>query len=428
MERKVVMTQQPNTVPTTAATVDGAFRERLAASPDAVFVKCGADWLTFAQLDERTDRLAAGLAALGVGRGAMVATILPNRIETVEILLAVAKLGAVQVPLNYWLKGEFLQYQLADCGASVLIADGPGYAAAKDLLTASGITRCVAVDDPPPGGLAYPDLLAERGRFEPVSGPGDLLSIMYTSGTTAAAKGCMLSTGYYVSVGRAYGLREWCLPGERMFTGFPMFHTSGQLVAFMTALVNGASISIAPEFHASTFIADAAADGATMLVGVGVMGNLLLAQPPSPADKAHPFRLAVWVPMAEAEQRRFEERFGTPVMSDRGRAHHRQRAARAPCPRYLWPGLAPARGRDRGRRRQRAAAGRGGRDRRQAPGAERYVQRLLAQAGRHRDRLEQPVAPHRRLRADGRRRLRDVRRPQEGRAATPRRERVRAGA
>jgi len=310
------MTQQPNTVPTTAATVDGAFRERLAASPDAVFVKCGADWLTFAQLDERTDRLAAGLAALGVGRGAMVATILPNRIETVEILLAVAKLGAVQVPLNYWLKGEFLQYQLADCGASVLIADGPGYAAAKDLLTASGITRCVAVDDPPPGGLAYPDLLAERGRFEPVSGPGDLLSIMYTSGTTAAAKGCMLSTGYYVSVGRAYGLREWCLPGERMFTGFPMFHTSGQLVAFMTALVNGASISIAPEFHASTFIADAAADGATMLVGVGVMGNLLLAQPPSPADKAHPFRLAVWVPMAEAEQRRFEERFGTPVMSE----------------------------------------------------------------------------------------------------------------
>jgi crotonobetaine/carnitine-CoA ligase len=232
-----------------AATVDGVFRERLAAAPDAEFVRCGGGWITFAELDERSDRLATGLARLGVGRGDMVATILPNRIETVEILLAVAKLGAVQVPLNYYLKGEFLGYQLDDRGAGVLIADGPGF-------------------------------------------------------------------GYYVSVGRAYGMRQWVVPGDRMYTGFPMFHTSGQMVAFMAALVNGATISIAPDFHASTFMADAAADSATMLVGVGVMGNLILAQPPGPADGACRFRLAVWVPMPEEQQRRFEARFGTPVMSE----------------------------------------------------------------------------------------------------------------
>jgi carnitine-CoA ligase len=298
------------------ATVDAVFRERLAADPGAEFVKCGSGWLTFAELDDRSDRLAAGLASLGAGQGAMVATILPNRIETVEILLAVAKLGAVQVPLNYWLKGEFLEYQLGDCGASVLIADGPGYAAARELLGSTRIEHVVVVDDPPPGTRPYADLLSERRPFEPASGPDDLVSIMYTSGTTAAAKGCMLSTGYYVAVGRAYGLRGWSVPGDRMYTGFPMFHTSGQMVAFMSALVNGASISIAPEFHASSFIADAAADGATMLVGVGVMGNLLLAQPPNADDGAHPFRLACWVPMAEEQQRQFEARFATPVMSE----------------------------------------------------------------------------------------------------------------
>jgi crotonobetaine/carnitine-CoA ligase len=299
-----------------AATVDGVFRERLAAAPDAEFVRCGGGWITFAELDERSDRLATGLARLGVGRGDMVATILPNRIETVEILLAVAKLGAVQVPLNYYLKGEFLGYQLDDCGAGVLIADGPGFAAARELLAATGIRSCVLVDDAPPGTLAYPGLLTERQTYDPVSGPGDLVSIMYTSGTTAAAKGCMLSTGYYVSVGRAYGMRQWVVPGDRMYTGFPMFHTSGQMVALMAALVNGATISIAPDFHASTFMADAAADSATMLVGVGVMGNLILAQPPGPADGACRFRLAVWVPMPEEQQRRFEARFGTPVMSE----------------------------------------------------------------------------------------------------------------
>ena len=100
-------------------TVNGAFQERLANAPDEPFVQCGKRWLTFAELDESSDRLATGLAERGVGRGDHVAWILPNRIETVELLLALSKLGAVQVPLNYWLKGEFLEYQLADCGAAV---------------------------------------------------------------------------------------------------------------------------------------------------------------------------------------------------------------------------------------------------------------------------------------------------------------------
>ena len=301
---------------TTSNTVDGAFRERLVAHPDTPFVSFGSGWLTFAELDGRSDRLATGLARLGVSRGDRVATMLPNRIETVDILLATAKLGAIQVPLNYWLKGDFLGYQLDDCGAQYLIADGPGYDAAKGRLAGTDIRESVHVDDAPGGTVPYRELMAQRSVFEPASRPSDLLAIMYTSGTTANAKGCMLSSGYYVAVGRAYGLRRWVVPGDRMYTGFPMFHTSGQQVAFMSALVTGASIAIAPEFHASTFMAEAAAAAATMLVGVGPMGNLILAQPPRPEDAAHPFRLAVWVPMAEERQQEFEERFGTPVMAE----------------------------------------------------------------------------------------------------------------
>ncbi|GAA4471105.1 AMP-binding protein [Phytohabitans houttuyneae] len=297
-------------------TVDGVFRERLAAEPDTPFVTCGGQWLTFAELDERTDRLATGLSRLGVRRGDHIASIMPNRIETVELLLAVAKLGAVQVPLNYFLKGDFLGYQLSDCGAKYLIADGPGYDAAAGLLGGTSIAETVQVDAGAGGTVAYPELFAERSTFAPASRPSDLLTIMYTSGTTAVAKGCMLSTGYFVAVGRAYGMRNWVVPGDRVYTGFPMFHTSGQMVAFMSALVNGASIGIAPEFHASSFMREAADLGATMLVGVGVMANMILEQPPRPDDGAHPFRLASWVPLPEERQREFEERFHTPVMSE----------------------------------------------------------------------------------------------------------------
>jgi crotonobetaine/carnitine-CoA ligase len=303
-------------VSVSARTVYGAFLERLQAAPDEPFVACDSPWLTLAELDERSDRLATGLRRLGVGRGDHIAWILPNRIETVEILLAVAKIGAVQIPLNYWLKGQFLEYQLSDCEAKYLIADGPGFQAASPHLPSTGVAEVIHLDDPPPGGTAYRDLLADRERFEEVTEPGDLLTLMYTSGTTAAAKGCMLSTGYYVSVGRAYGLTRWAVPGDRLYTAFPMFHSSGQMVSFMSALVNGASICVAPEFHASTFMKDAAAAGATALIGVGVMANMILAQPPSPDDAASPFRLAAWVPLPGERQLEFEKRFSTPVMAE----------------------------------------------------------------------------------------------------------------
>lgn len=314
-------------------TVDEVFRDQVQRKPDAPFINCGDGWVTFAQLDERTDRLAAGLARLGVQVGDRIALVIPNRIEMVELLLAAAKLGVVQVPLNYWLKGEFLRYQLDDCGARVLVADSLGYAAAEPLLGGTKIESVVLLDEPRgehgPSHpredesmvevVSYADVISGDGepswpRRRPR--PSDLLAILYTSGTTALPKGCMLSTGYYVSVGRSYGQRGWIVPNDRVYTAFPLFHSSGQMVAFMSALVNDASIIFAPEFHASTFMTDAHAAGATTLMGIGVMAQMLLEQPVRPQDADYRFRLAVWVPLPVKQQERFEKRFHTPVIAE----------------------------------------------------------------------------------------------------------------
>ncbi len=305
----------------TAATVGEVFRGRVRATPDAPIVDCGEGWTTFAELDERSDRLAAGLAGIGVRAGDRIALIVPNRREMIELLLATAKLGAVQVPLNYWLRGEFLRYQLADCGARVLVADELGYESARPLLGDTEIDRVVLVGETPSvaqgSALRYEDMLATGATPPPRRArPSDLLSILYTSGTTALPKGCMLSTGYYVSVGRSYGERGWVVPGDRVYTAFPLFHSSGQMVAFMSALVNDASIAFAPEFHASTYMADARAADASMLVGVGVMAQAILAQPTRPGERDYHFRMASWVPLAPEYQQQFEERFGTPVIAE----------------------------------------------------------------------------------------------------------------
>ena len=142
------------------------------------------------------------------------------------------------------------------------------------------------------------------------------MSISYTSGTTAEPKGCMLSHGYYTQIGRTYRERGWLIPGDREYTAFPLFHVSGQLLGIMSTLVNDASLAVAEEFHASTFVADAAELDATMLFGVGSMANALLGQPARPSDGAHPFRLAIFAPFAPARQLEFEKRFRTPVMAE----------------------------------------------------------------------------------------------------------------
>jgi crotonobetaine/carnitine-CoA ligase len=304
-------------------TFDAVFRDRLRREPDAPFVRFGQTWFTLAELDERSDRLAAGLARLGIGQGDHVAWMMSNRVETVEILLAVSKLAAVQVPLNYWLKGRLLEYQLQDCGAAALIVDGPAHQATAGLLDQASIASVVHVDDPPPGTIPYGDLTSGTGlttaaglRSGAGTEPSTLLAILYTSGTTAAAKGCMLSSGYYVSVARAFGDHSWVMPGDRLYSAFAMFHTSGQLLSFTSALVNGASIAFAAEFHASSFMSEAAAAGATMLIGVGTMANLILAQPPTPEDSARGFRLAFFAPLPPGAQQQFERRFGTPVTAE----------------------------------------------------------------------------------------------------------------
>jgi acyl-CoA synthetase (AMP-forming)/AMP-acid ligase II len=123
-------------------TVSGALEARAERAADAPFFHCGTamdPWVTPAQLHARSARLAGGLASLGILRGDRVALLMPNRVEMVEALFACANLGAVQVPLNYWIRGEYLRYQLDDCGARVLIADRAGFETAPGTLTPEAV-------------------------------------------------------------------------------------------------------------------------------------------------------------------------------------------------------------------------------------------------------------------------------------------------
>src|SRR5438046_8817280 len=98
-------------------TVGGLLRARASEHGDRLFLWCGDDRRTYGETDAASDRLAAGLAGLGIGPGDRVAVLSQNRIEFLELFFACAKLGAVVVPTHVILTGECLHYPLHACEA-----------------------------------------------------------------------------------------------------------------------------------------------------------------------------------------------------------------------------------------------------------------------------------------------------------------------
>jgi crotonobetaine/carnitine-CoA ligase len=292
--------------------------QRAADQPGKLLVSCGGAERTYGEMVAVAEERAGALAALGVAPGDRVALLTANRIEMVELFFGCARLGAVQVPINTFLKGEFLRYQLADCGAETVVVDGPGLAAVTPLLGhLPSVRRIVTLDDGDPdvGTIPYRELVTGAVDL-PVPRPDDLASIIYTSGTTGLPKGCLITQGYFVHIGDAWRGACDLSPEDVVFTAFPLFHLSGQALALMACLTGGLSLVIEPAFSATAFMPRAREVGATVTMGVGAMALAVLATPPSPDERDHRIRYSMWIPLPPAKQLELEERFGAPVNAE----------------------------------------------------------------------------------------------------------------
>lgn len=295
--------------------------------PARPFLQCAKDvdnasWLSYGEVHARTDALAGALAELGVGKLDRVAIVMPNRLEYLLSFFALAKLGAIQVPINPYLKGDFLRHQLADSGAKALIGDAMAIGHATALAAALpdlAIVIHVGEAGSTPGrtALAFDDLIAgDRIAPDVALDKSDLIAVMYTSGTTGRSKGCKLSHGYYQAMPWPWFQNQWLRRGDRTLTAMPLFHIGGQGIALMPALLAGNSIAFLEQFSASGFIESARRTQATIGFGVGPMGMAVLATEESDSDRSHALRLGVFVPMPVAAQDRMAERFGIDVVTE----------------------------------------------------------------------------------------------------------------
>jgi fatty-acyl-CoA synthase len=186
--------------------------------------------LTYEQFFARCDRWSAALQAMGVQPGDRVAYIAPNTHAQLESFYAVPQIGAVLVPINYRLTPDDFAYILNHSGATVVCAHADHLAqvdSIRDQLT--GVEHFVALEGEAPGWIDYEQRLALAGAefLRPDIAETDLLSINYTSGTTARPKGVMIThrNAYINTVGTLIHLHLGV--DSRYLWTLPMFHANG---------------------------------------------------------------------------------------------------------------------------------------------------------------------------------------------------------
>jgi crotonobetaine/carnitine-CoA ligase len=309
-------------------TVGAVLARQAALQGDHPFLRFeGAD-VSYAEAHRRTDQLAAGFAAIGVGYGTHVAILLGNRPDFLWTYFALGKLGAVSVPINTAAKGDLLTYYLAQSDATVLVIEAALTRRLAELERVPAAIGAIVVAeseggvqaDPGdlPGGAVVHDFATLAAHLGPLPSVAvrfnDVFMFQYTSGTTGPSKAnitphaAALYVAYDFKHAFGYG------PDDVLFTCLPLFHGNAFLCATLPALVSGATLALSRRFSASSFWEEIRQSGATQFNVLGAMINILFGRPASAADRAHRVRQCMTVPVPDFAPA-FEARFGLRVTS-----------------------------------------------------------------------------------------------------------------
>ena len=239
---------------------------RVAATPDKKAFggpnadDTGINWLTWAQVGDRTTAIAAGLVDLGVGIEDRVSIISNTRLEWVLTDLGINLAGAATTTVYPTTEPEDAAYIVADSGSKVVVAEDPQQAL-KLAGTDNAVSHVVLISGLPDASAQPPQLtlaeLEQRGRarlaetpglIETIKerlGPDNLATLIYTSGTTGRPKGVQLTHACWTWEGVAQGGFGLFEPDDLQFLWLPLAHafgkclTSGVIHVGVTTYVDG---------------------------------------------------------------------------------------------------------------------------------------------------------------------------------------------
>jgi acyl-CoA synthetase (AMP-forming)/AMP-acid ligase II len=277
---------------------------RAEQSPDAHCIADDTISLSNAEFLRRVHAAVSALRRHGIGRGDVVAVMLPNRVELVVLLFAAWRLGAAVTPINPALTAAEAGHQIADSGAKVLV--GVDAAVIDENVVTLGVAELAAASQPDPA--------------EPVSDPAALALLIYTSGTTGTPKGVMLDHANLDAMCRMSIDALKVDAADHSLLVLPLFHVNGIVVSVLTPLLAGGRTTIAGRFAPDTFFGVVERVRPTYFSAVPTIYALLSALPEDVRPDTSSVRAAICgaAPMPAELIGRFERRFGIPLVEGYG--------------------------------------------------------------------------------------------------------------
>jgi cyclohexanecarboxylate-CoA ligase len=277
-------------------TVWDAFAATAAEQPDHPMLVEGKTRLTFRDVAGRAEQIAGGLAASGICAGDAVAVQLPNWWETVVVLLATARLGAVAVPILPIHRAREVGFILRQTSARALFVPGRYrdcdhralVTAQRSELPALG--DVFVVRDVAPAGLrAFASLAAPPPP--PAGRSDDVAVVMYTSGTTADPKGVLHTHDTLLAEARSLAEVHGLEAGDTVLMPSPLTHVSGLVHALLVPSALGSAAVLMPRWDAGDALRLIAAERVTYMVGAPTFLRELAQHPALAAADVRSFRL-----------------------------------------------------------------------------------------------------------------------------------------
>ncbi|MEX3919804.1 AMP-binding protein [Paraburkholderia sp. BR10872] len=305
--------------------------------------------LTFGALLERCRTLESRFRDAGLKPGDVVSVLMGNSIQTATLLLGAMYSGLIAHPLNLLCQASQLAYIVEHSDTRMIFASAQTSGALEAALAAlreQGMSRHIALVRTQPDAVALPVLpaletVAHEASAVPAaaslaglpalesapveearSGPdaADIALLMYTSGTTGAPKGVLLSHASLHANARNISLEHRLADDDRVLASLPLYHINGLVVTLLAPLWHAGSVVLTPRFSGRTFWRDAASYGCTWInVVPTIVAYLLNGDEPSGLDlSALKFCRSASAALPADHHRAFEARFGIGVIETMG--------------------------------------------------------------------------------------------------------------
>ena len=275
--------------------------------------------LSYEELNQQVNRYANAFVQQGVNHGRHVGLMMPNSPEFLFCWLALAKIGAVAVPLNNAYQANDLDYILNNSEAFALVVHSDFYALyhsisatlthLKVVLVTGNHTAC--------SDKLLPSLAAKASceYSASVKSSKTLMNIQYTSGTTGLAKGCMLNHEYWLIFASSAKIEMQMTSEDTFLCVAPMYYIDALWELLMTFDAGGTMV-MAQKYSASNFMKWIREYNVT--TSFATMAAWTYKQPESPLDKKHKLRLMMVGQFPHQLHKPFEERFNVPLRAGYG--------------------------------------------------------------------------------------------------------------